>query len=296
MNEVFVAEPSSCETLGDLRYLLGLFGPQTGRYLASYPTTWHSLLEEHFNHLPPVESERLKTILRRAQEQVAIVVNKSLPWEPTYEWIDNALRLPPSRINQVIASPKTKKNGATTVAELDLPKTAEERIKSTPTEYVRVCKTLLIVSPELIFVDPYLTPCRTDFRGVFEGMLEAAKLGKCRRIICWAKATHVLDTPGFSWQEVEDQLRAMLLRVQWPKNWGFEYRLVDDTDSTEKMHGRFLVSIKGAIRLDQGFQSLTKERAVDVSPVAGTIHSELLRLYLEDGHDMVRTHHFNTSP
>lgn len=295
MNEVFVAEPSSCENLEELRHLLSLFGPKSGRYLASYPVNWSSLLKKHFSQLPPIETERLKTILRRALEQVAIVNNTSLAWDSTSDWIDNALKLPP-RVNQIVASPETKKTGATTVAELDLPPTADEKVEATPSEYVRVCKTLLIISPELIFVDPYLNPCRSDMRDVLEEMLKAVKIGKCQRVTCWARESHVVGERSFSWQEVEGRIRAMLLKIEWPKDRNFEYLLVDDAHSTEKMHGRYLVSIKGGIRLEQGFQRLSKGRSVDISPVGSKVHDDLLRYYYEGLHGMKVTQRFKAHP
>ena len=44
--------------------------------------------------------------------------------------------------------------------ELELPPTAEERIVSSATEYARISKILLLLSPEIVLVDPYLNPLK----------------------------------------------------------------------------------------------------------------------------------------
>lgn len=57
------------------------------------------------------------------------------------------------------------------------------------------------------------------------------------------------------------------------------------------MPPRYLVSVKGGIRFDQGFQRLSRGRRNDVSPLGSTLHDEVLKTYQEGVHDMeiVRT-------
>ena len=62
--------------------------------------------------------------------------------------------------------------------------------------------------------------------------------------------------------------------------------LVDDESRQTKMHGRYLLSIKGGIRFDQGFQKLPEGRHVDVGPIGKTIHDALLDIYCDGKHDM----------
>jgi hypothetical protein len=69
---------------------------------------------------------------------------------------------------------------------------------------------------------------------------------------------------------------------------GYQIELVCVADDTcaSKMHDRYLLSIKGGIRFSQGFQELPQGREVDVSPLGGTVHNSLLRIFLEGEHDM----------
>ena len=66
--------------------------------------------------------------------------------------------------------------------------------------------------------------------------------------------------------------------------------LVEDESSESKIHGRYLLSIKGGIRLDQGFQQLPASRRVDVGPVGRAIHGDLLDLFFDGKHDMKVVH------
>jgi len=52
------------------------------------------------------------------------------------------------------------------------------------------------------------------------------------------------------------------------------------------MHGRYLLSIKGGVRLDQGFQNLPAGRQVDVGPIGKPIHNQLLDIFFDGKHDM----------
>ena len=62
--------------------------------------------------------------------------------------------------------------------------------------------------------------------------------------------------------------------------------LVEDEYRQTKMHGRYVLSIKGGVRFDQGLQKLPEGRRVDVGPIGKTTHESLLDIYFEDKHDM----------
>ena len=62
--------------------------------------------------------------------------------------------------------------------------------------------------------------------------------------------------------------------------------LIDDESRQTKMHGRYLLSIKGGIRFDQGFQKLPEGRHVDVGSIGKNTHDALLDIYCDSKHDM----------
>lgn len=289
MNEFFAADPASCDNASDLRFLLGHFGPQAGRYLAEYPVSWADDIARHCEQLGPVEAERLKVLVRRAHEKGALLRKSSLPWDIRTDWVgnyQNLVRQRPSEFANAVLPCSKKLNGFLTLNDLGLSPTADESMEGIAKEYVRASKTLLMNSPELIFVDPYLNPCKNDRRDVLIEMFRIAAKGKCRKITCWVRDREVVDERRHSWEEVKAALRGILERADWPADRSFRYVLVDDATAKTKMHPRYLLSIKGGIRYDQGFQRLPKGRRNDVSPMGAQPHAEALKTFHEGGHDM----------
>jgi hypothetical protein len=289
MNDFFAADPSSCDNSSELRFLLGHFGPQAGRYLAAYPTTWAKDVVEHCEGLGTVEGERVKLLLRRAREKAALLGNKALLWDERSDWIGNFLNLArqrPGEFAQAIVPRLASAVGMATIDDLDLSPTADESIQAVSSEYVRVSRTLLVLGPELVFVDPYLNPCKSDRRGLLVAMFGVAAQGKCRRITCWARHSDIVGERRHSWEEVQAGLSTILSEARWPADREFRYVLVDDATAKTKMHPRYMFSIKGGIRYDQGFQCLSKGRRNDVSPLGRSLHEEVLRIYHEGEHDM----------
>lgn len=289
MNEFFAADPLSCENSSDLRYLLSHFGPSTGRYLADYPATWANEIKLRCEALGPIEAERAKALLRRAHERAALLRKTSIPWDDRTDWLDNfrnVVRQRPGEFACGIVPRTIHDPDVITIEALELSPTAEESIEAVAAEYVRVSKTLLLLSPELVFVDPYLNPCRSDRQDVLLEMIRLAGSGKCRRITCWARESEIVGDRRHTWDEVCLALGRLLTAAKWPLDREFRYVLVDDATRRSKMHPRYLVSIKGGIRYDQGFQRLPKGRRNEVSPLGAKLHDEVLKTYHEGEHDM----------
>lgn len=296
MNEFFAADPLSCENSGDLRFLLSHFGPNAGRYLADYPDAWANDIRRRCEALGPIEGERAKVLIRRAREKSALLRKPTIPWEERSDWLANyrkVLSKNPGEFANGIVARGVSADDAITIDDLDLSPTADESIEAVSSEYARVSKTLLLLSPELIFVDPYLNPCKSDRRDVLIELFRTASRGKCRKISCWARDSEVVgNRSSHNWAEVSEALRQILSTAEWPSDRAFQYVLVDDVTCRSKMHPRYLVSVKGGIRFDQGFQRLPKGRRNDVSPLGSALHDAVLRIYQEGEHDMkiVRTY------
>lgn len=293
MNEFYAAEPSACGSSIELKLLLERFGPYTGRYLAAYPDNWFDFVEKHYGTFGPVEQERIKLLLHRARNNALILTRRGLPWENSRTWQNNAIRLLGSKLpvlTGIIAANNVEPAPSVwPLSELDLPPTAEERIYGTAEEYVRVCRTLLSISPELHFVDPYLDMTKQKNKKIINALFEALAGGKCMKATFWARATSLSVGRDISKPILDDLRRALdeLCRNARVRQ-GFvaEYIFVRDEDRKSKMHGRYLLSIKGGVRLDQGFESLPSGRRVDVGPVGKALHDELLSIFHEGKHDM----------
>lgn len=289
MNEFVAADPASCESSAELRLLLSYFGPYTGRYLAAYPASWAKDLAQHAEALGPVEAERFKTLVRRAVERMAVVNNPTLRWEQNESWISNFKQIQRERPKEFffgVVKRLDRCHGLPTIDDVDLSPTADEAIEASPPEFVRVSRTLLLASPELTFIDPYLNPCRKDRLEVLSALLAVISKGKCKMVTCWARDSEITGLrSGHTWDEIKKSIKEVS-SIFVKQGGRFNYRLLDDLTTTHKMHARYLLSLKGAIRFDQGFQRLTKGKKIDVSPVGKTVHEELITRYIEGNSGM----------
>ncbi|MBL0354002.1 MAG: hypothetical protein IPP03_15605 [Dechloromonas sp.] len=289
MNELFAADPGAFLHPSDLRFALEKFGPEAGRYLGEYPSDWVLRVEQSVPAVSPVEQARISTCLRRAIERLKLIPNRSFPFDLRRSWEDNAFELlkPPNPcFDAVIIGHEGGHSAALTLDSLDLPPTAEEKIEGIPREFVRVCKTIALFSPEIVMVDPYVNPCKQNAVSVLRPLLQQIARGRCERVLICARYDSVIGTRQSTEEELREALRKLRADAQLPLACSLEYALFEDSQSASRMHARYLFSIKGGVRLDQGFQKLPSGRKVDVGPISPVLLHELIDIYVEGRHDM----------
>lgn len=292
MNEKYAADPDCFGSSGDLKALLDKFGVFTGRYLVSYPDDWESRLDRLKSSASPVESSRISQLLRRAKESCGLIKMPSLIWMDHLSWCENAAKLTkhsPPKLDRLVVP-----NGAAKVPpkaipfdDCDLPPTAEERVPSTPEEYLRAMKMLLLISHELILVDPYLNPCNRFVSPVLTSLLTvmAGTNSKCKTVYCYARTRDVLSDQT-TLADIKSALKYTLSSLINDKPLKIIFNLVDDYTSTDRMHDRYMLSVKGGIQLSQGFQTQRRNAKVTVSPMSPSLHKDIWSIYMERRTDM----------
>jgi hypothetical protein len=287
MNELYAADPNCCVSASDLKLLLNSFGPYTGRYLANYPSDWIQRILTQSDALDVLEAARIKTLLRRAKEDLKIVTRSNLAWTDSVPWLDNATEHMPTPFDALIAC-ESRPPSIFDLDELDLPPTAEERVLGVAREYVRVTRILALLSPELWLIDPYLNPLKRAYSQVLAPLFDLFAKGKSQKVILWSRASEVYRSANQASvdRDLYESLKKLVASSGFKPGRQVEMILVEDETSKSKMHGRHLFSIKGGVRLDQGFQQLPTGRKVDVGPAGKAIHSELWDIYCNGHHDM----------
>lgn len=281
MNELYALDPEACSNAFELRYLLEKFGPFTGRYGVQYPASWEQEVLRATATWSELDRMRAKEALHQARQRYAVLREK-LEYVQSRDWFENleVIRRKGVALSGAVVRrpPPTETKDIHTVDSLDLPPTTDERIRGTKDEYLRVSSALIRISPELALIDPYFTPSRRDHGSVLDAYLRAATSGPCKAVYIWAKPQE-----GHSEQDVARALRAVC------RGSGFRgavtLRLVDDSLSDEYLHARYLLSIRGGIRFDVGFQETRRQREVDVSVVGKAVHDKLCRRFFEGEHD-----------
>lgn len=290
MNELFAADPEVCVQFSELKLLLGSFGPYAGRYLANYPTDWITRVEGKFANSGEIEAARVKTLLRRAKENLTLVTRSNLEWVDSLGWLANASPLLKGvgTVFDGLIAVQTKPPSTCELHDLDLPPTADERVLGTAQEYVRTAKILLLLSPELALIDPYMNPLKRSCAAVLAAFFELVAKGKCQKVSLWARASEVFGSGNQHnvQRDLKDALQQLVANAGFKSHREVELILVEDESSQTKMHGRYVLSIKGGIRLDQGFQLLPSGRKVDVGPIGKVVHDGLLDMYFDNKHEM----------
>jgi hypothetical protein len=249
------------------------------------------LTATNFADAPALEQERVKALLRRAKDEVRVIGGASSPYDASTGWPTNAMKAlletPPRLQGAVFARPAPSEGPpAFTMDTLDLPTAADEKIDAVPSEFARVCRVLIAASREVILVDPYLNPCRADCMSVLVELAKQAASANCMRISLWARHSLVVGSRANDLEEVQGALADLRTRSGLKRERVLEMHLVEGDRAKDRMHGRYLLSVKGGVRLDQGFQRLTGGRKVDVSPVGLSLLDELLTVYAHGQHDM----------
>ena len=278
MNEIYAANPSAIQSSKDLRYFISKFGPYTGRYLLKYPNHWDEILMREI--AGDLEVERIKTIMRRASQNLQIIGKKNTPWSHDTDWDQNATQYRKMSNDKVfcISCPGSAGEDFIMFDDFDPPPTTEERVNGNEKEYTRIAKLLLMLSPELHFIDPYINLRRSAYTDVLQSMLKAAARGKCKRFVFWCRLSTIANGElGLNDRTfIEGKILEMSSRAEITPGSRLEMHLLRDDATTEKIHARYLLSIKGGIRFDQGFQRLPQGRRADVAPIGEQLHAELL--------------------
>lgn len=280
MDELIAANPLLFTSATEFKLFLNHFGPFAGRYLAKYPNHWSSIIEQAYENKGDIERQSINRLLAIAQTEYAILEQPELAWDQKQSWVNNAgpfLTVKPPIFKSIINE----------ISDFDLTPASEERVFGTLDEYLRVCRTLLLISPELHIIDPYLNPTKKDIAVVLSSFFKIIPLGKCKTLTIWARNSLVIGDkkPESILKDIEISLKNVTNKANFKNNFKITYNLIRDDDRASKMHARYLLSIKGGIKLDQGFQVLPRGRKVDVNPVGRVLHNEIYKTYAENDND-----------
>ena len=276
MNKEFAIDPTAFENTLQLKYVLEKFGFYHGRFIVGFPSKWIKQVHEHIQKFPEIEQARARRVLERARNSV--VKSGELGFDPSHPWIDNVYRVSGthSPFHGVIAA-NTNSFSYPTVHEVDdafFGVNNDIRIIGNTENYSLVAKRLLQMSNEVVIVDPYLKLFKSEREKVVKNFLAIAQQGKCQKFVFWIREK---DAGAKAYKRMlEEKYKSCLA----PKS-TMTILLVDDGNSTEKMHARLLLSTLGGLRFDHGFEEFNDGRRVDVSIVSEQAHDAHCRWYLD---------------
>lgn len=281
----YAIEPTAFRDHRDLKYFFEKFGFHRGRLLVAFPSKWVRLVFEHLDLLPELERKRAVELLRKYGSDRVVPCGE--PYLPTYPWVTNAARIKALGIvdDAIAAAPNDL--GLPTVDEADetIFRGTMALVPAEAREYARLAKRLMQLSTRVVLVDPYFKISSPFKRRVLGEFLEAARSGCCAEI-------QIVCRHAQCWEKGFDPRAVQVLNEIAPGGPGVTIDLVDDSKSPFEMHARYLVSAKGALHYDKGFEEATELRFVPVYPVERELHEQLCHLYLDGAHGFEVRHRF----
>ena len=291
MNDWLTSDPNCFRSAIELKFFLEQFGPLTGRYHLTLPHTWRQEILNHYAKTGDLEKKRAEIVLQRAAERAALYSREVESWKNEESWAANIARyddVHPTLLKAAVVpdlpEPTISSRKFVSLHDLNLPPTEEESILATPKEYLRVSQLLLRTRPELVFIDPYMNPLDDRVFDVLNILFQEIAGGKCKKITLYARQ-RVIEEAGGTCEKIERKLRT--IKTQTGLTSSITYILVDDRRSRDRLHGRYLLSLKGGIRFEQGFQRLSRGRKVEIAPIGQAVLDGLIEKYIEGKNDLI---------
>jgi hypothetical protein len=304
MNDIYGMAPNAHATVAELRVLLATFGPHNSRYVWTLPShkVWRDSVLAHFSHLGEIDQARLKSILSKAIENSAFMDRSINCWPSAVCWLKNALEYwrmeqPPCKpiyvsdvdYDDLVFSQPGDAKFLISPYELSTVSPADEEIGTRPEDYWKVSKWLCTISGEVHFIDPYFDPTTgTKVRDVFVHFLEQiALLRKLEYVHFWVRFDVGKDSFGrrrdsLDRRRVSAELRDIMKQATHGVQRGLRlsFHWVEDGASADRLHARYLLTEKGGIKFDQGFQRIHPVGKKNmVSPVGHELHLQLFRKF-----------------
>ena len=301
MNDLFGLAPNAYSSAREIRLLMGSFGPQSSRFILTFPlfSEWRDRLLSEFENAGDIEKERIKSVLKSAKDNHALIDRGNLTFNNSLSWTENAIQVwkDGGDFKKIYVSDDEHHAISQSANSCFLPvllpasepepfTASDEQIDTTPQSYWRSSKILCSISQEIHFIDPYLNPLKRDFKGIFSLFLqELSKKRKVTTVHFWVRGKLILDSHGESAEpEIRDLITSSISGASHKLSVNFN--LVSDDTATDKLHARYLLSECGGIKFDQGFQKLPDGRTNIVSPSGVDLHKNLFQKFSHQKFDL----------
>ncbi len=286
MIKKFAVQPSALTRWEDFRYVMEKLSFAQGRVLVRFPKSWSRVL---LDSLDVGDVERMKFVERLKKYKEDRMVSSRMPYDSSLDWISNAERSEPSAFDRIIVQeqkPRTPSGLAfAPVGDIDEDffETAREiRCMNSAENLAQAGAVFLHESSDAAIVDPYF---RAGSPGCSSVLCRFADLaldaGKCKTFHVYTKADYCAKDGG---SNARDNFEKRLSRRSLSGFRVFFY-FVDGTNSDQSFHARYLLTSKGGLRYDKGFDAPPEPQLVDISIIDKDLHAKLYSLYLEQTHE-----------
>lgn len=276
----FALEPEVLATPENIRYFLEQFDVHKGRLIADYPKRWvNEVFRVCAPSLSPVQRKAYEERLFSLQSKVLERASKrTYDGNGSKDWLQNAEIVQDRNqepFRAIVASENPRSHGAVLVADdvnEDIPlwKVARQiKIDRKASSLTEVVAPLLLISKEILLVDPYFDPCNPAYRSSLRAMLEpiVRKRATPTRIELHC-CVHPRSSLRF-WDDCADDLPAiipqglLLTIVRWKTKEG-----------GERFHRRYVLTERGGIYIEGGLDKGPEGQTTDVYLLEADLRTE----------------------
>jgi len=255
MNELYGIDPEIPSSLRDINYLNELFGLHRGRFIGSFPFDWENIILKNLSNLSDIERAKVVNKLKKLMDATLPI---DADYRRTKKWVDNAFDLQTQKrcLSKIYSAPENPYKYPSLVDVLqgdeDLPDGIGDFIPMNVKSYRAAVRPLFLKSTEVHFIDKYFNlrkgANRDPFRWkVLQGLFEEAKISNRCNSFCFH--LHIEKFPNEPSQNLFlEDAREVANEIGF-KDLNISYTV----DSTQ--HGRYIFSLKGGLKFDQGFET-----------------------------------------
>lgn len=293
MHALFGVEPAAIDNWANMRYLIEKFGMSKGALIAQIPKKWPKLVIEacqRNQNVGDIERARIEEKLRQAKDE-KLFRPQHIPYEPDQSWTENVLSEEiSSLLHGVITLNDSRSEKCVLVEELSedlFSSFGQVRVAQTAEDLANVAAFVIAGAEEIILVDPYFEPARRCIK-VLKSIVELAcsLSDKLRHVYIFSAASKYKKSDQFFDQEYRSELERF-------DKAGITYHLVRVDDDAVKMdlHTRFLLTSRGGLNYDRGFQEPEdverRQQLTLVTCLLQSLKDELMAEYAIDNPDLV---------
>ena len=287
MFKKFAVQPTALRRFDYFRYVMEKLAFDQGRVLLCYPKAWPRAVLDSLE-CGDIERTRFVELLHKYKEDR--MVSSGLPYDGALGWLANVLQLDGSVYDKLIVDENASwPSSATDVAQISAvdeeffrcPR--EIRCLNTAQNLAQAAKVLLHKATRVALVDPYFKAEQRNRISVLTALVDLAlDGGRTVEFFIFTNADYLPKDRGATARKAFDGgVRRCL-----PKGLGVTFYFIDRGASRQSFHARYLLTDKGGLRYDRGFEAPIEPEVVDISIIDGALNRELCGLYLEDGHDL----------
>ena len=250
------------------RYVIEKFGFDKGRLISQFPKRWFSAVYQAAEGLSPVHKKRVEEALNQAKKNKVVRCGRSydLSIEP---WLDNALVEHRRELFHAIIAAENPGGDKAVLCTGDLDE--HHALMAVPHEcavrrdvdsLAAALRKMLRFGSRILFVDPFFDPYNGRYKLIIFKCLDIVKQMNPRRPTC--EIHYRYHAHKHANAELERDA-AVLFKDIVPEGMVLNVFCWREKDRGEDFHARYLLTDKGGIRVDAGFDPVGDHQKTDMA-------------------------------